>query len=81
MEAGTNLKWAAVSDKQLNAEDDLVTWICSAMKSYTVVSSPHFINLLSGLNRRYNIPSEKVIRTSLILKLYVKVQYKLKEAL
>ena len=57
------------------------TWICSTMKPYTVVSSPHFINLLSGLNRRFNIPSEKVIRTSLIPKLYVKVQYKLKEVL
>ena len=44
-----DLSWPAGSVKQLDAEHDLVMWIISAMKPYTVVSNEHFITFITGM--------------------------------
>lgn len=74
-------KWSADSPNQKQAERRLLNWIFDDLQPYTVVESDQFKSFIGCLNRKFDIPSEKVIRTTLMPKLYREVQKELFESL
>ena len=76
-------KWSADSPNQKLAERCLLNWTFVDLQLYTVVKlqGDQFISFIDCLNRKFNIPSEKVVRTTLMPTLYREVQKELFETL
>ena len=74
-------KWSADSPNQKQAERRLLNWIFDDLQPYTVVDNNQFKSMIGFLNRKFDIPSEKVVRTTLMPKLYREVQKELFESL
>ena len=69
------LKWPVESVKQKDLERLLTYWLCDSMQPCTTVENSLCKNFVTGLNKRFTIPSEKYLRTSVLPSLYNKVQY------
>ena len=74
-------KWDKNNPEQREGENLLVHWLCDSVKSYTTVENKRFKKFIGHLSSRFNIPSEKVIRTKLVPELSNKVQYKVLKSL
>lgn len=76
-----NQKWASDSPNQVQAEKLLLNWIFDDLQPYTVVENQQFQSFLAALNKKFNIPSEKVIRCTMMPKLYKNAQGALLQSL
>ena len=76
-----NVKWSNESPNQIHAERLLLNWMFDDLQPYTVVESEQFQIFVNNLNRKFQIPSEKVIRCTLMPKLYKQTQFKLLKSL
>lgn len=76
-----NSKWGNDSTNQLEAERLLLNWIFDDLHPYTIVENEQFQKLLTTLNKKFNVPSEKVIRCTLMPKLYHETQAALLQSL
>ena len=56
-------RWSADSPNQRLGERRLLNWIFDALQPYTVLENDQFKSLIECLNRKFNLPSEKVVRT------------------
>lgn len=78
---GRNQKWSSDFPNQIEAEKTLLNWIFDDLQPYTVVENHQFQGFVYSLNRKFNIPSEKVIRCTLMPKLYRETQGALQNSL
>ena len=76
-----SIMWNPDRPEQILGEKLLVQWLCDGLLPYSTVSNDQFLKMISHLNKRFNIPSEKTIRQKLIPNLYRQVQYKIKQSL
>lgn len=76
-----NQKWSETFPNQLEGEKMLLNWIFDDMQPYSVVENERFKDFIYSLNKKFTIPSEKVIRTTMMPKLYRETQAALKTAL
>ena len=69
-------KWNKENKNQKKISENLLTWIIDAMEPYTTLDNERFKVLISSLEPKFNLPSSKVVRTS-IDPLYRKIQFNL----
>lgn len=74
-------QWGRDRDEQKQAELLLTYWIIDGVLPYETIGNPCFQSFVRFLNKRFQIPSPKLLRTSLIPGLYLKVQWHVFEAL
>ena len=72
------LKYGPNHPDQQNSEQKLIFWMCDTLKPYNTVERDRFKAYSASLNKRFNVPSEKIIRTKLIPELNAKVQWFIK---
>jgi len=81
-ELGENrLKYPPNHEAQQEGELLMGYWLCDALKPYTTVENEAFIKMVQHLNKRFTVPSEKVVRTSIIPQIGAKLQYSIKDSL
>ena len=56
----------------------MVIWICDSMNPYKTVANEPFKVWIESLQPKFDMPSEKLIRTKIIPELYQKMQYFIK---
>ena len=72
------LKWSKEHPSQKKGEKLVINWICDAVLPYSTVKNDRFQELMTSLQPKFTIPSEKELRQTKIPNLYFKLQYKIK---
>ncbi len=75
------IKWSKENQQQKKIEQNLMNWVCDSLQPYSVVENEQFKVLVESLQPKFSVPSEKVIRQTMIPRLYRQVQYDLKQEL
>ena len=70
-----NQPWGKDNPNQTLREQYLIQWLADDMLPYRAVENERLQKLLSHLNKKFLLPSEKVIRQRLMPELYCKLQY------
>ena len=66
-------KWPQHHPEQQSLTFRLGEWICNAVLPYTVVEDDRFKVMINQLNPKFDIPSEKQLRQSIIPDMYKRV--------
>lgn len=76
-----NQVWPKSNPDQLLGEQLMIQWLADDMLPYRAVDNDRFTKMLNHLNKKFVVPSEKVVRQRLMPELYRKIQYHIKMSL
>ena len=74
-------KYPSDHPQQIEGETLMGHWLCDALLPYTTTENQQFVNMIAHFTKRFNVPSEKVMRERIIQGIHEKVQYSVKESL
>ena len=74
-------KWTAKDKAQQESISALVNWMADSIQPYSVVQNKLFKLFIEGLNPKFNLPSEKMLRQSIFPSCYKKLQWHIKSLL